>query len=147
MGKVFLRSHYDAKAYRASEAYQLKDDIHKNAENYIQFKKDQAETRWIAKEQEELANRPWYEKVLDAGCTFVGEMTGYCDYKRATEGVDPVTGEKLTYGQRVAAGAMGSAGYIPVVGWLGKGAKGSKAYTACIKQKRRSQQLLKPGCL
>ncbi|MDI3412210.1 T7SS effector LXG polymorphic toxin [Bacillus sonorensis] len=38
-GKSASPFHYDAKAYRASEAYQLKDDVHKNAENYIQFKK------------------------------------------------------------------------------------------------------------
>ncbi|WP_270572970.1 ribonuclease YeeF family protein [Bacillus glycinifermentans] len=37
-GKSASPIHYDAKAYRASEAYQLKDDVHKNAENYIQFK-------------------------------------------------------------------------------------------------------------
>ncbi|RHJ05896.1 T7SS effector LXG polymorphic toxin [Bacillus sonorensis] len=142
-GKSASPIQYDAKAYRASEAYQLKDDVHKNAENYIQFKKDQAEARRIAKEQEELAkkqeelaNRPWYEKVLDAGSTFVGEATGYYDYKRATEGVDPVTGEKLTYGQRVAAGAMGAAGYIPVVGWLGKGAKGIKGAYSMYKAEK-----------
>ncbi|MEC3607731.1 T7SS effector LXG polymorphic toxin [Bacillus glycinifermentans] len=142
-GKSASPIHYDAKAYRASEAYQLKDDVHKNAENYIQFKKDQAEARRIAKEQEELArkqeelaNRPWYEKVLDAGSTFVGEITGYYDYKRASEGVDPVTGEKLTYGQRVAAGAMGAAGYIPVVGWFGKGAKGIKGAYSMYKAEK-----------
>ncbi|WP_445662410.1 ribonuclease YeeF family protein [Bacillus sp. FSL W8-0848] len=142
-GKSASPIHYDAKAYRASEAYQLKDDVHKNAENYIQFKKDQAEARRIAKEQEELArkqeelaNRPWYEKMLDAGSTFVGEITGYYDYKRASEGVDPVTGEKLTYGQRVAAGAMGAAGYIPVVGWFGKGAKGIKGAYSMYKAEK-----------
>ncbi|MEC0497435.1 ribonuclease YeeF family protein, partial [Bacillus glycinifermentans] len=142
-GKSASPIHYDAKAYRASEAYQLKDDAHKNAENYIQFKKDQVEARRIAKEQEELArkqeelaNRPWYEKMLDAGSTFVGEITGYYDYKRASEGVDPVTGEKLTYGQRVAAGAMGAAGYIPVVGWFGKGAKGIKGAYSMYKAEK-----------
>ncbi|MEC3605906.1 pre-toxin TG domain-containing protein [Bacillus glycinifermentans] len=40
-------------------------------------------------------NWQWYEKVLDAGSTFVGKITGYYDYKKATEGVNPVTGEKL----------------------------------------------------
>ncbi|AGN36647.1 pre-toxin TG domain-containing protein [Bacillus paralicheniformis] len=37
--------------------------------------------------------REWYEKVLDAGSTFAGNITGYYDYKKATEGVNPVTGE------------------------------------------------------
>ncbi|MEC1537611.1 pre-toxin TG domain-containing protein [Bacillus sonorensis] len=53
-------------------------------------------------------------------------MSGYYDYKRAAEGVDTVMGEKLTEGQRIAAGGVGAAGYIPVVGWFGKGAKGIK---------------------
>ncbi|WFA06336.1 T7SS effector LXG polymorphic toxin [Bacillus sp. HSf4] len=142
-GKDASPIHYDAKAYRSSEAYQLKDDVHKNATNYIQFKKDQAEGRRIAKEQEELAkkqqelaNRPWYEKALDAGGTFLGEISGYYDYKRAAEGVDPVTGEKLTDGERVAAGAMGAAGYIPVVGWFGKGAKGIKGAYSMYKAEK-----------
>ncbi|MFO6498551.1 ribonuclease YeeF family protein [Bacillus sp. z60-11] len=135
-GKDASPIHYDAKAYRSSEAYQLKDEVHKNATNYIQFKKDQAEARRIAKEQEELANRPWYEKALDAGGTFLGEISGYYDYKRAAEGVDPVTGEKLTDGERVAAGAMGAAGYIPVVGWFGKGAKGIKGVYSMYKAEK-----------
>ncbi|WP_419884108.1 pre-toxin TG domain-containing protein [Peribacillus sp. B-H-3] len=33
---------------------------------------------------------------------------------RATEGVDPVTHQKLTAAQRAA---MAAAGFIPVVGW------------------------------
>ncbi|MEC1537612.1 hypothetical protein P9D55_16730 [Bacillus sonorensis] len=56
-GKSASPIHYNAKAYRSSEAFQLKNDVHKNAENYIQFKKDQAEARRIAKEQEELARK------------------------------------------------------------------------------------------
>ena len=67
---------------------------------------------------------PWYLKALDAAGTFVGEVSGYYDYKRAADGVDPVTGEKLTDGQRVAAGGMAAAGYIPIIGWAGKLAKG-----------------------
>ncbi|EME75701.1 hypothetical protein CHCC20335_4375 [Bacillus paralicheniformis] len=39
--------------------------------------------------------------MLDAGSTFAGKITGYYDYKKATEGVNPVTGEKFE-GQRVA---------------------------------------------
>jgi predicted ribonuclease toxin of YeeF-YezG toxin-antitoxin module len=36
------------------------------------------------------------------------------------EGVDPITVEKLTARQRVAAGAMAAAGFIPIVGWAGR---------------------------
>ncbi|MGO4899051.1 pre-toxin TG domain-containing protein [Bacillus sp. GM2] len=67
----------------------------------------------------------WYEKVLDAGSTFAGNITGYYDYKKATEGVNPVTGEKLE-GHRIDAAVIDSAGYIPVI----KSAKELKAYIA-----------------
>jgi len=42
------------------------------------------------------------QKTWDGIKTFTGEITGYYDYIRASEGVDPVTGEELTTGQRVA---------------------------------------------
>ena len=73
--------------------------LHKQSSEYLSFKKQQAEERRIAKEQEEIANRPWYEKTWDVVCNFTGEVTGYYDYKRAADGVDPVTGEKLTAGR------------------------------------------------
>ncbi|MEH7769467.1 pre-toxin TG domain-containing protein, partial [Bacillus pumilus] len=85
------------------------------------------EAREIAKEQEALANRPWYEKALDYGGNIVNELTGVNDAKRAATGVDPITGEELTAGQRVAAGGMAAAGYIPIVGWAGRIFKGGKA--------------------
>ncbi|WP_090990463.1 pre-toxin TG domain-containing protein [Bacillus sp. OV322] len=46
---------------------------------------------------------------------------------RATEGVDPRTHTKLTTAQRTAAGAMALAGFIPIVGWAGRAAKGGVA--------------------
>ncbi|MEC1347723.1 pre-toxin TG domain-containing protein [Bacillus haynesii] len=53
--------------------------------------------------------------MLDAISTFLGKITGYYDYKKATEGVNSVTGEKLE-GQRIAAAVIDASGYIPVVG-------------------------------
>ncbi|MGG3574197.1 T7SS effector LXG polymorphic toxin [Bacillus gobiensis] len=119
--------HFDAKAYHNSEIYKLREENAARQAEYLQFKKDQIEQRRLAKEQEELENRPWYEKAWDATCTFTGEVTGYYDYKRATEGIDPVTGEKLSTAERVAAGAMAAAGFIPVVGWAGRAIKGGSA--------------------
>ncbi|MCY9309406.1 pre-toxin TG domain-containing protein [Bacillus inaquosorum] len=104
-------------------------DVKKQSTDYISFKDQQAEQRRIVKEQEELANRPWYEKTWDVVCNFTGEVSGYYDYKRAADGVDPVTGEKLTEGQRVAAGALDADGNVPIVGWAGKLGKGVKAVT------------------
>ncbi|ALC83157.1 MULTISPECIES: ribonuclease YeeF family protein [Bacillus] len=119
--------HFDAKAYHNSEIYKLREENAARQAEYLQFKKDQIEQRRLAKEQEELENRPWYEKAWDATCTFTGELTGYYDYKRAIEGIDPVTGEKLSTAERVAAGAMAAAGFIPVVGWAGRAIKGGSA--------------------
>lgn len=126
-GKNATPLNYNAKAYRESEIHQMQAGLHKQSSEYLSFKKQQAEERRIAKEQEELANRPWYEKTWNVVCDFTGEVTGYYDYKRAADGVDPVTGEKLTAGQRVAAGGMAAAGYIPIVGWAGRIFKGGKA--------------------
>lgn len=126
-GKNASPIHYNAKAYRDSEVHKMTEDVKKQSTEYISFKDQQAEQRKIAKEQEELANKPWYEKTWDVVCNFTGEVSGYYDYKRAADGVDPVTGEKLTEGQRVAAGAMAAAGYVPIVGWAGKLGKGVKA--------------------
>lgn len=145
-GKSASPIHYDAKAYRTSEAYQLKDDVHKNAENYIQFKKIRLKPAGLPKSKKSL---PRSRKSLQTGhgmkkClmpakTFVGEITGYYDYKRASEGVDPITGEKLTYGQRVAAERWAPPDTSRLSGGSGKVLKGSKAHTACTKPKRRSQ--------
>ncbi|WP_332286690.1 ribonuclease YeeF family protein [Bacillus velezensis] len=126
-GKNATPLNYNAKAYRESEIHQMQAGLHKQSSEYLSFKKQQAEERRITKEQEELANRPWYEKTWNVVCDFTGEVTGYYDYKRAADGVDPVTGEKLTTGQRVAAGGMAAAGYVPIVGWAGRIFKGGKA--------------------
>ncbi|KRF52001.1 hypothetical protein ASG97_09100 [Bacillus sp. Soil745] len=81
----------------------------------------------IEQEMEELENRPWYEKAWDTTKTFTGEFTGYYDSIRASTGVDPVTGRKLSDAERIAAGAMAAAGFIPVVGWAGRAIKGGSA--------------------
>lgn len=126
-GKEASPVYFDAKAYHSSDIYKLKDEVEKGTAEYLTIKKEQEEARRIAKEQEEQANRPWYKKAWDATCTFTGEVTGYYDYKRAKDGIDPVTGEKLSASERVTAGAMAAAGFIPVVGWAGRAFKGGKA--------------------
>ncbi|AOP16108.1 hypothetical protein ETA57_15595 [Bacillus licheniformis] len=126
-GKSAAPMHFSLKSFHSSEIYKNTMEVEKQATNYIDFKSEQAEARRLQEKQEEEANKPWYLKALDAAGTFVGEVSGYYDYKRAADGVDPVTGEKLTDGQRVAAGGMAAAGYIPIIGWAGKLAKGGKA--------------------
>jgi|GEM_PF-957256 len=126
-GKAISPINFDKKAYQNSDIYKAKSDIEKQTAEYLKIKKEQEEAREIAKEQEALANRPWYEKALDYGGNIVNELTGVNDAKRAATGVDPITGEELTAGQRVAAGGMAAAGYIPIVGWAGRIFKGGKA--------------------
>ncbi|WP_445661257.1 T7SS effector LXG polymorphic toxin [Bacillus sp. FSL M7-0558] len=126
-GKAISPMNFDNKAYQNSEIYKAKSDIEKQTSEYLKIKKEQEEARENAKEQEALANRPWYEKALDYGGNIVNELTGVNDAKRAATGVDPITGEELTAGQRVAAGGMAAAGYIPIVGWAGRIFKGGKA--------------------
>ena len=118
---------FDLSAFKSSDVYQVKDEVAGQMKDYQTFKKQQAEARKIEQEMEELENRPWYEKAWDTTKTFTGEFTGYYDSIRASTGVDPVTGRKLTEAERIAAGAMAAAGFIPVVGWAGRAIKGGSA--------------------
>ncbi|MBX9958244.1 transposase [Peribacillus simplex] len=118
---------FDQSAFKSSDVYQVKDEVAGQMKDYQTFKMQQAEARKIEQEMEELENRPWYEKVWDTTKTFTGEFTGYYDSIRASTGVDPVTGRKLSDAERIAAGAMAAAGFIPVVGWAGRAIKGGSA--------------------
>jgi predicted ribonuclease toxin of YeeF-YezG toxin-antitoxin module len=118
---------FNQSAFKSSDVYQVKDEVAGQMKDYQSFKKEQAEARKIEQEMEELENRPWYEKAWDTTKTFTGEFTGYYDSIRASTGVDPVTGRKLSDAERIAAGAMAAAGFIPVVGWAGRAIKGGNA--------------------
>lgn len=126
-GGVVSPMYFDEKAYHESEIYQLKEDVERATETYLKAKDEQAEVRELQKKAEEEANKPWYEKTWDTVCIFTGELTGYYDYKRANEGIDPITGEKLSTAQRVTAGGLALAGFIPIVGWGGRLVKGGNA--------------------
>ncbi|WHY59107.1 DNA/RNA non-specific endonuclease [Peribacillus simplex] len=118
---------FNQSAFKKSDVYQVKDEVAGQMKDYQTFKKQQTEARKIEQEMEELENRPWYEKAWDTTKTFTGEFTGYYDSIRASTGVDPVTGRKLSDAERIAAGAMAAAGFIPVVGWAGRAIKGGSA--------------------
>ncbi|AIW31520.1 MULTISPECIES: ribonuclease YeeF family protein [Bacillus] len=126
-GKSASPMYYDKKAFHSNEIYKSVTATEKQGTDYIDAKAQQAEARRLQEKAEEEANKPWYEKTWDGICNFTGEVTGYYDYKRAAEGVDPVTGERLSTAERVTAGAMAAAGFIPVVGWAGRAFKGGKA--------------------
>ncbi|MCM3541735.1 T7SS effector LXG polymorphic toxin [Priestia megaterium] len=127
---------FDAKAYKHSEAYKTQQQIDKVASGYVEGKAEQKQEikeRKAAIEAERQrqiqANKPWYEKGLD----IAGDLTGYYDYKRAVEGVDPVTHKKLSATQRLTAGAMAAAGFIPFVGWAGRAVKGGNVVYKTVK--------------
>ena len=141
-GNTITPIQFNAEAYKASDVYKLKDQAEQQTKEYLSFKDEQEKFREQLKKQEELENRPWYEKTWDGIKTFTGELTGYYDYIRASEGVDPVTGETLTAGQRVASGAMAAAGFIPVVGWAGRIAKGGNAIYKTAKGMNAADQAL-----
>ncbi|WP_243291875.1 T7SS effector LXG polymorphic toxin [Bacillus sp. FJAT-47783] len=126
-GGVASPMYFDEKAYHRSDIYQVKDEVDQATEAYIKAKEEQAEVRDLKQQVEEEANKPWYEKTWDGIATFTGEFTGYYDYKRTKEGIDPITGEKLSEADRVKAAAMAAAGFIPLIGWAGKAFKGGKA--------------------
>ena len=124
---------FNQSAFQASAAYQVKDEVAANMKGYREFKKQEAEARKLEKEMEALENRSALEKTLDVTKTLAGEMTGYYDFLRATTGVDPVTGRKLSKAERIAAAAMAAAGFIPVIGWAGRAAKGGNAVYKTVK--------------
>ncbi|WLR42630.1 T7SS effector LXG polymorphic toxin [Bacillus carboniphilus] len=120
--------HFNLKAFKESDVYQLRDDVQKATDEYVTLKDQQAEYRQLQAAVEAEKNKPLYLKMIDGFKNFTGELTGYYDYKRATEGVDPITGRELSTAERVKAGGLALAGFIPIAGWggrLGKGGLGA----------------------
>ncbi|MDY0404697.1 pre-toxin TG domain-containing protein [Virgibacillus sp. 179-BFC.A HS] len=123
-------ANFDQIAFENSDAYSVRDEVHEYNDQYFEAKEVQKEIRKAKAEQERIENMAWYEKVWEYGSTFVGEISGYYDYVRVKDGIDPITGEKLSEAERITSGAMAAATYVPFVGWgakLGKGVKGAYA--------------------
>ncbi|TDL32777.1 hypothetical protein E2R51_08880 [Jeotgalibacillus sp. S-D1] len=118
---------FNSQAFEASMPYQVKDEVQERSMDYIKYKQEQQDVREAQAKQAELDARSGLEKFWDGTKTFVGEFSGYYDSQRASTGIDPVTGKELSTAERIAAGGMAAAGYIPIVGWLGRGAKAGKA--------------------
>src|SRR5699024_3406465 len=133
---------FDAHAYRTSDAHDLKDAAEEVRTEYLNYKEEQEEIREMRAEAERLENMAWYEKAWEYGSTFVGEATGYYDAVRAFTGVDPVTGEELSAAERTKRGGLAAAGFIPVVGWAGRAAKGGKAIHSTYKGMKAADNAL-----
>ena len=112
--------YFNEEAYKKSDVHTAREEAKEITANYISWQDELERAR-------ELENRSFGEKTWDTICTFTGEVTGYYDMKRASTGVDPVTGQELTDGQRATAAALAAAGFIPFVGWAGRAAKGGHA--------------------
>jgi predicted ribonuclease toxin of YeeF-YezG toxin-antitoxin module len=119
--------HFNTLAYHDSKIVHVQDEMKKETQNYLQYKQQQETVREMEKQRETEINRPWYQKAGSAVATFAGELSGYYDYLRAVEGIDPETGRKLSAGERVAAGAMAASTFIPIIGWGSRIAKGGTA--------------------
>ncbi len=127
--------HFDVDSYHASDVYKLKGEAEAATLSYITYKKEEQEAR-------EIAERPTSEKVWGGIKSFVGEFTGYYDYKRAVEGVDPVTGEKMSSSQKLTSAVMATAGFIPIVGWAGRAIKGGKGIYSAAKGISAAEQAM-----
>jgi predicted ribonuclease toxin of YeeF-YezG toxin-antitoxin module len=57
-GAQFSPIHFNAKAYKTSEVYQLKKQVEQHAKEYLSFKDEQEKFREELKKQEELEHRP-----------------------------------------------------------------------------------------
>ncbi|MFC7371361.1 polymorphic toxin type 15 domain-containing protein [Fictibacillus iocasae] len=123
-GESISPIHFNAEAYRTDEIHQTLEKVKQDSTNYITFKKEQKKEREIAREIKEQESKPLLEKSWDTFCLMAAEVTGLNDTKRAVLGVDPVTGKRLSTSERISAGAMAVAGYIPVIGWGGRAVKG-----------------------
>ncbi|MGP4041760.1 polymorphic toxin type 15 domain-containing protein [Gracilibacillus sp. D59] len=134
--------HFNEVMYLQSEIHQAKKDAKQLTSSYLNYQKKLQENRELLAKAEEMENRPWYEKTWDTVCTFTGEVTGYYDAKRASTGIDPVTGEKLTTAERITAGSLAAAGFIPIVGWAGRALKGGKAIYTVSKGVKTTDHVL-----
>ncbi|WP_241680306.1 T7SS effector LXG polymorphic toxin, partial [Metabacillus mangrovi] len=123
--------HFNQKIYDEHIVHDVRESVEEKLDSFKYEEKKLKEFRIEkAKMEEEMAKikaeqeKPAHEKIFSGITTVAGELTGVNDIIRATTGVDPVTGNKLTEAERVKAAGMAAAGFIPVVGWGGRAARG-----------------------
>ncbi|AZB41839.1 transposase [Bacillus sp. FJAT-42376] len=144
---------FNVKTYQADPIHEVRKNVQESIDAYEKQQEEAQKIRdQIAAEKARIEaekarieaekNKPWYEKTWDGVKTFAGEFSGYYDSVRATTGVDPVTGRKLSNAERVAAGAMAAAGFIPVVGWAGRAVKGGSAIVKTAKGMNAANHML-----
>ncbi|WP_306008338.1 WXG100 family type VII secretion target [Bacillus sp. MMSF_3353] len=109
---------------------QVEEDLKRIAEKFRN-----ADNQDVTMEEGAMCGKPSSgEKGFDGGKLardIAGEISGEYDIKRAWDGVDPSTGEKLSTWDRIFAGGMAVAGLTPV-GKLAKVGKGLKMTTEAV---------------
>ncbi|PFV68694.1 type VII secretion protein [Bacillus sp. AFS059628] len=121
----------------------VEEDLQRIAEKFRN-----ADNQNVTMEEGAMCGKPSSEeKGFDGGKLardIAGEISGEYDIKRAWDGVDPSTGEKLSTWDRIFAGGMAVAGLTPV-GKLAKVGKGVKMTHAAIESKNllRGEDYLK----
>lgn len=111
---------FNETAYQNSDVFQMREEARKLNNDYLTMKNEQEDYRRLVKEQKELEYRALLDKAWDAARNFTGEFSGYYEYIRVTQGIDPVTKQMLSEPERVTAGALAAAGFFPAIGWGGR---------------------------
>ncbi|MCM3598302.1 pre-toxin TG domain-containing protein [Metabacillus idriensis] len=93
-GSTIIPINFDAKAYQNSDIYKMKKDIENSLQRISILQERPGRSKKTSKNSRGTRKPPMVRKLWDTTKTFTGEVSGYYDYKRATEGVDPVNRRK-----------------------------------------------------
>jgi len=121
---------------------QVEEDLKRIAEKFRN-----ADNQDVILEDDTTISNPSSEEEFDGGKLardIAGELTGEYDLRRVWEGVDPSTGDKLSWLDRVGAGGMMVLGVTPV-GKLAKLAKGAKMTVKATRKLTPAERAAKKG--
>ncbi|MGN4715259.1 WXG100 family type VII secretion target [Bacillus cereus group sp. MYBK226-2] len=120
-----------------SSLVQVEEDLKRIAEKFRN-----ADNQDVTMEEGAMCGKPSSEeKGFDGGKLardITGELTGEYDLRRVWDGVDPSTGEKISWLDRVGAGGMMVLGITPV-GKLAKVAKGAKMTAKAVESAKAAE--------
>ncbi|KFN02010.1 WXG100 family type VII secretion target [Bacillus clarus] len=121
---------------------QVEEDLKRIAEKF-----HNADNQDVILEEDTTISKPSSGEEFDGGKLardVAGELTGEYDLRRVWEGVDPSTGDKLSWLDRVGAGGMMVLGVTPV-GKLAKLAKGAKMTVKATRKLTPAERAAKKG--
>ena len=115
---------------------QVEEDLKRIAEKFRN-----TDNQDVTMEEGAMCGKPSSEEKFDGGKLardITGELTGEYDLRRVWDGVDPSTGEKISWLDRVGAGGMMVLGITPV-GKLAKVAKGAKMTAKAVESAKAAE--------